>query len=339
MKSTNISVRRLLRASPSGLLAIMSCLMVMAGPSQRAYAQIVITNNDGALPQTDGGTVGEYHLDGGVIDPALFSYARVYAPRGIAISGSNMFICNYAFGHGGSIGAYTTSGGVINRDLISGTTTDGAVAVSDGFIYASIGGGHISKFTTAGTLVPSFHIDVPDARFEDMAVSGDGTSLYVTNSLGSTLGYSVGKYDATTGAAISAKLITGLNFPTGIAVSSDRLYVVNTGFQPGQGSVAAYTLDGAAINTALITGLSSPRGIAQLDGELYVINNSTTLGSIGTYDAATGATINASFITGLRQPQDIAIVPEPAAWLLGSIGLAMVIAVVCRKRGAGEATR
>jgi hypothetical protein len=44
----------------------------------------------------------------------------------------------------------------------------------------------------------------------------DGT-LFVANQSGT-----VGKYDATTGEAINANFITGLQFPTGLAVKSAR---------------------------------------------------------------------------------------------------------------------
>jgi DNA-binding beta-propeller fold protein YncE len=69
----------------------------------------------------------------------------------------------------------------------------------------------------------------------------------------------VGKYDAKTGAAISPSFITGLNFPVGLAVKGNTLFVANN---PGS-TVGAYDAKtGAAINASFITGLFGPQGIA-----------------------------------------------------------------------------
>jgi len=85
--------------------------------------------------------------------------------------------------------------------------------------------------------------------------------LYVGNQLG-TFGSntgSVGEYDATTGAAISSFTpITGLNAPSGLAVSGTDLFVSNF----GASTVGEYTTSGATINASLIKGLSGPGGLA-----------------------------------------------------------------------------
>ena len=83
--------------------------------------------------------------------------------------------------------------------------------------------------------------------------------LYVTEfPQGGAIGV-VGKYDATTGAAINATFITGLNRPGGLAVLGNTLFVANS----GGGTVGKYDAKtGAAINATFITGLNRPEGLA-----------------------------------------------------------------------------
>ena len=83
--------------------------------------------------------------------------------------------------------------------------------------------------------------------------------LYVTEvPPGVVLGF-VGKYDATTGAAISPSFITGLNQPFGLAVKSNTLFVANQ----SNGTIGEYDAKtGAAVNANFITGLSLPVGLA-----------------------------------------------------------------------------
>jgi streptogramin lyase len=151
-----------------------------------------------------------------------------------------------------------------------------------------------------------------------ITVSPDGADLFVANFSSN----SIGEYDALTGATINAALVTGLNQPTGLAISGSHLYIANS----GDGTIGQYNLDGTAVNPALITGLDNPLDIAAFNGDLFVVNNGQN--SIGQYDATTGAAINATLITGLSNPQGIAVVPEPAAWLLlvlGAVWLAFFV--------------
>src|SRR5690348_731553 len=69
----------------------------------------------------------------------------------------------------------------------------------------------------------------------------------------------VGEYDATSGAAINANLITGLNRPVGLALSGNNLLVVNFGGT----TVGEYNATtGAAINANFITVLAGSYGLA-----------------------------------------------------------------------------
>src|SRR5216683_1167534 len=81
----------------------------------------------------------------------------------------------------------------------------------------------------------------------------------------------VGKYDATTGAAINASFITGLNTPNSLALNgSGQLFVTNF----NSGVVGEYdATTGAAINASFITGLNTPNSLAlNGSGQLFVTN-------------------------------------------------------------------
>ena len=49
-----------------------------------------------------------------------------------------------------------------------------------------------------------------------------------------------------------------MGYPTGIAISGNNLFVVNTVAE----TIGEYTTSGATVNASLITGLVSPFGIA-----------------------------------------------------------------------------
>ncbi len=103
----------------------------------------------------------------------------------------------------------------------------------------------------------------------------------------------VGEYNASTGAAINASLITGPYEPTGLALDgSGHLYVT----QQGNGLVGEYDAStGATINANFITGLDDPTGLARdASGDFYVSNQYD--GIIGKYDAS-GNAINTAFIS------------------------------------------
>src|SRR5271166_6271769 len=124
-------------------------------------------------------------------------------------------------------------------------------------------------------------------------------TLYVSQVSGAS---KVGKYDATTGAAINANFITtGLSNPFQLAVLGNNLFVVNQ-FNFGVDEYNATT--GALIKANFVSGMQrSPYGIAVSGNNLFVVSGST----VGEYDATTGATINANFITGLSTPLGIAV--------------------------------
>ncbi len=132
--------------------------------------------------------------------------------------------------------------------------------------------------------------------------------------------YTVGEY-TTSGATVNAALLSGLGFPTGIAVSGGNLFVASL----NNGTIGEYTTSGATVNPALISGLSGPEGIAVSGGNLFVTSlNNGTNGTIGEYTTS-GATVNAALVSGVVSPNFIVVV-DPAV-PEASIGTLLVLGV------------
>jgi hypothetical protein len=81
----------------------------------------------------------------------------------------------------------------------------------------------------------------------------------------------------------SPTLVSGLNEPTGIAVSGGNLWAAND----VSGTIREYNATmGAAVNATLTSGLGDPYGIAVSGADLWVTNFAS--GTIGEYNATTG---------------------------------------------------
>src|ERR1700733_520112 len=93
--------------------------------------------------------------------------------------------------------------------------------------------------------------------------------VYVTQVLLESNAGFVSKYDVDTGHVINASFITGLTFPTGLAVSDkDNTLFVASGL--GNGTIGKYdATTGAPIDTNFITGLNAPLGLALSDNNLF----------------------------------------------------------------------
>jgi DNA-binding beta-propeller fold protein YncE len=79
--------------------------------------------------------------------------------------------------------------------------------------------------------------------------------VFVTSELNGTIGV----YNATSGTAVNASLVSGLAGPDGIAVSGSNVYVANY----YGGTIGVYNAtSGAAVNASLVSGLVRPNGIA-----------------------------------------------------------------------------
>jgi len=152
-----------------------------------------------------------------------------------------------------------------------------------------------------------------------------GNDLFVANDGNNT----VGEYDATTGATINASFITGLNFPIGLALSGNILFVGNSG-----GTVGEYNATtGAAINASFVTGVNA-NYLALLGNNLFESNYGP--GTVGEYNATTGATISTSFITVTGDAAGLALstssVPEPSTWSITALGGVVLLGTMLWKK-------
>jgi hypothetical protein len=268
-------------------------------------------------------TVGEYNSASGAVINANYITVGLNYPEGLALSadGHTLFVAN---GGNGTIGKYNvtevTGASPINVNFISeGLSTPSGIALSaDGgtlFVANYTGSSAVGEYNaTTGAVINANFIPTTThlGNSTAVALSSDGSTIFVAHyaqysdienfGLGS-----VGSYNAKTGAAINAKLITGLKGPVALAVSGDALYVVNSGYTAvGSGGVGQYNSGtGSAINANLITALTGSDGIAVLGNTVFVSYKGTSgLGSVAAYDPATGVK---PIITGPFNPYGLAV--------------------------------
>jgi hypothetical protein len=226
--------------------------------------------------------IAQYTTTGGTVNSSLISLEGFYAPSGIALSGSNIFVANA--GVFDTISEYTTSGGTLNASLISGLSAPEGIAVSGQNLFvANFFGGTVGEYTTTGGVVnPAL---VSGLR-NPTAIAVSGGDLFVLN------GSTIGEYTIS-GGTVNPTLISGLNDAYRIAVSGGSLFVTMGG---DNGVIAKYTTSGGLVNAALISGLDLPQAIAVSGQNLFVCNLGTQ--TIGEYTTS-GATVNAALISGV----------------------------------------
>ena len=106
------------------------------------------------------GTLGGYTTSGATVNASLISglgYPGAPGLDGVAVSGNDLFLANYAGGGSGAgfVGEYATSGATVNASLITGLTAAYDIAISgDDLFVVNEGVGH-----GTGT-----HRRVPDFR-------------------------------------------------------------------------------------------------------------------------------------------------------------------------------
>ena len=153
--------------------------------------------------------------------------------------------------HVSQLGILTTSkynaatGVAINANLIKRFITPSGLAVQGNTLFVANESGWVGKYDGAtGTAInPRF---ITGMRFLPEGLAVQGNILFVAN-----FGFgTVGKYNVTTGKAINANFITGAGLPTALALSGNRLFVLDA-----TGPVREYNATtGAAINANLISG-------------------------------------------------------------------------------------
>jgi 6-phosphogluconolactonase (cycloisomerase 2 family) len=276
------------------------------------------------VAQSGNSTISEYNASKGSVIDATFianpsGYFYLNGPTGLVVSGKFLFVASSG---NNTVRQYEASGS--GTWFISGFATPTGIAVSpDGkFLFVADWNGTqaIGRYdadTGAGsmwqTTATQFDLGNPSA----LAVSADSKTLFVAHwQQGSPLfnnaGHgSVSTYNANTGTVDKDNFITGLSFPSALAVSADgkTLFVVNNTQSP-EGFISTYNTSGGLTNANLITGLPSPKGIALSDNTLYVIVNTGGTGGVRTYTTS-GKLLNPDFITNLNQPYGLAIKPAP----------------------------
>ena len=204
------------------------------------------------------GTVGKYDATtGAAINPSFIT--GLTWPDGLAVLGDTLFVSNI---RNGTVGKYDAStGAAINTSFITGLNPEGLAVLDDHLFVANFDNGTVGKYDakTGAVINASFIIGLN--RPTGLALRGNafrGNTLFVTNFAFNFPGTgTVGKYDATTGAAINPSFITGLHAPRSLALLGDKLFVVSVS------KVGEYdATTGKAINANFITGLYVPFGIA-----------------------------------------------------------------------------
>ncbi len=223
------------------------------------------------------GNVGTYNATTGTANNASL-VTGLDGTDSVALFGNNLFVSNI----GGTIGEYNaTTGAAINANFITGIGNPQGIALfGSNLLIADSNSNRVLEYDAlTGILINGNFITGLNGP-SMLAVMGN--SLFVSN-FGTGTDGTVGKYKATTGAAINAAFIpSGLNAPDGLAVAGNKLYVVNF----GGGTVGEYdATTGAAINASLITGLNQPIGIAiAVPLQLTAAASRKTHGAAGTFD-------------------------------------------------------
>jgi hypothetical protein len=305
-------------------------VLLFASLAAAAFSMMPVAACGGTIFVAYGNTlensaIGEWSTSGAVINA---SFATGTGADALAVAGGDLFAAAFS-ANLPTVSVYNAATGtVVNASLVGDVSTYAeSIAVSGDNLFLGGGGGGVVKYdATTGTQFPFDITPQTVDAYGNPGIAVSGNDLFVTNtSLGT-----VGEYDATTGAAIDASFVAGLQHPFGIAVAGGDLFVTT------QSGIAEYdAATGAAINASLITGLNGPANIAISGGDLFVgENNYPGLAYVGEYTTS-GATINASLITGLITAGDFGlavVAPEPSTWIMLAIGAAGLVACGLRKR-------
>jgi hypothetical protein len=243
-----------------------------------------ITVSDGSLFISNwgsGGSVGEYTTSGSPLAVPLLTSAPRHAggqlvdePGDMVISGNTMFVSNWG---SSTIAEYTTAGAIVSLPFITiSSPGEGApygIALSGNDLFVvnegnfEQGGGSIGEYNASTGAVINANFITGLNQPEGITISGN--DLFVVNNAddnnaaGPLTNGSVGEYDVSTGTAINAALVTGLNQPAAVAVLGNDLFVTSYPGGKSSGLVGEYdATTGATLNASFIAGLDDPQGIA-----------------------------------------------------------------------------
>ena len=184
--------------------------------------QLFVCNGDGGGLGTSG-TVGEYTLGAtpGTItssNPALIT--GLADPGGCAVSGSDLFVEDYATG---LVGEYATDGTPINTALVSGLAHPEAIAISGSDLFVtSADDNTIGEYTLTGATA---NASLVSGLSSPCGLDISGNDLFVDNAGNG----SVGEY-TTTGETVNAALVTGLTDTIDLAVTNAPAVASQLGF-------------------------------------------------------------------------------------------------------------
>jgi hypothetical protein len=145
---------------------------------------------------------------------------------------------------------------------------------------------HTAKLSRASSLLGAF------ALFLGPGVGTSCGQIFVSSFAGGT----IGEY-STSGIPINPSLVSGLLFPTGIAVGGAGLFVAQWSINTGHSTVGQYTISGTVVSTSLISGLLYPQRLTISGNRLFVVDWNLPYISQYTTD---GTLVNGYFIHGLN---------------------------------------
>jgi hypothetical protein len=160
----------------------------------------------------------------------IYPFTKI-VPRGMALSGSNLYVATVQ-GQVGSISKIAATGGGNTYFIPSGPEAPYALAVNGNVLYVtnnaqnSNGNFYISTYTdtgATGVLNKANFIEIQTGGLYGLALLGN--TLYVSVFNGSAPG--VYTYNATTGAPIQQGPFVSVNEPWGIAIEGNTLYVAS----------------------------------------------------------------------------------------------------------------
>ena len=285
------------------------------------------------------GTVGEYSLSGGNIDPSLIT--GLQDPWQLRVQGNDLWLSSLNLSNdSATVAEYSGSGSLINNNPFPNyqlTTPVGFDLQGNEIFFVDYFAGTVSEYDTSGNLVNS---SLGTAPVEGQSVRLSGNDIFVMSSgapLGGTGLPNKGAVDTiseftTSGTTISTSFVTSPNANANpmmsFAVAGNDIF-----FTTLDGAVSEYTTSGTPVNnfTVTVPGNQYINAIA-VDGDNLLIASTDSFdtdGMIGEY-SMTGAPINPSLITGLQYVSDIeVVVPEPTSMALTALS---AIAILRRRR-------
>jgi hypothetical protein len=192
-------------------------------------AGMVIVGSDIFIGDYYNSGMSEYSLTGAPVHVPLVK--NVGFPTCVAVLGSDLLLAA-----GSGVNEYTTSGTLVKANLFSDPQGTNALAVSGSDIFVGQDDNDtVGEYTTSGTLVNNDLVNVTGGVFLN-GMTIVGSDIYVTNAITpfEPAGNTVGEY-TTSGGTVNSTLISGLQYPAGLAI-----------IVPEPVSVAMLALGGAA---------------------------------------------------------------------------------------------